>query len=538
MAERVANESSKAAAVDASAKPGDATDHDDMAATQMAPAPNDAPAAGPAEKSSGNATRAADGRSPSTTARKISQLGDFKLLKKLGQGGMGTVYLATQISLDRKVAIKTLSKELSQRADLVQRFLREARAMARLAHANIVQVYAADSAHGLHYAAIEYIDGRSMQDWMDRLKTLSVGDALHVALVTAEALSHAHDENMIHRDIKPDNILVTRKGVVKVSDFGLVKAVDEDVSMTQSGTGMGTPLYMAPEQARNAKHVDRRTDIYALGTMLYYFLTGQHPYTAASTLELILAKEQGRFTPARRLNPEVPERLDLMIDKMIARDPQHRYASCEELIADLESLNLASGSLSFIDVPDKAAVRRSSPSRAGLSGSSPTLPAMPRSSAEDAELAKPQESVVVREQIWFVKFTNAQGRLTVSKMTTDQVRRGLKAGTLDLKTTASKSAKGEFLPLAQYREFEQQVHGRAVMAKAEKRSRGLADMYEQIDKEVRRHKRWRFFRRLTEGALGWFGLVIWLAVIAGLGYLAYLFVPRLYEFVAEKLNVG
>ncbi|MFN7147434.1 MAG: serine/threonine-protein kinase, partial [Myxococcota bacterium] len=281
--------------------------------------------------------------------KKVSRVGDFQLVKKLGQGGMGTVFLAKQVSLDRLVALKTLSKELAKREDFVARFLREARSMARLDHPNVVRVYAAETSQGLNYAAIEYVDGQSMQKWMDALGKLSVGDALCVTITAADALRHAHEQQMIHRDVKPDNILVTKRGVVKVADFGLAKAVDEDVSMTQSGTGLGTPLYMAPEQGRNAKHVDVRTDIYALGCTLYYFLTGRLPFTGKDAVEIILAKEQGKFSSVRKLNPEVPERLDLMIDKMLARDPAHRYATCAELLKDLTSLKLANPSLSFVD---------------------------------------------------------------------------------------------------------------------------------------------------------------------------------------------
>ncbi len=202
--------------------------------------------------------------------------------------------------------------------------------MARFTHPNIVQIFDVDEVQGQHYASIEFIDGQSMQKWMDQKKRLSVADALHVTVVCCEALGPRTSRTMIHRDIKPDNILVTQKGVIKVADFGLAKATDEDVSMTQSGTGLGTPLYMAPEQARNAKHVDKRTDIYAVGCMLYYFVTGKLPFAGSNTLELIMAKEQGRYQPPRKLNPEIPDRLDLIIGKLIEKDPKNRYADCSK----------------------------------------------------------------------------------------------------------------------------------------------------------------------------------------------------------------
>ena len=246
--------------------------------------------------------------------------------------------------------------------------------MARLQHPNVVQVYAADSLSGVNFAAIEFIDGQSMQNWMNELKQLSVGDALHVILVCADALKHAHDQNMIHRDIKPDNILVTSKGVVKVADFGLAKALDEDVSMTQSGTGLGTPLYMAPEQARNAKHVDKRSDIYALGSTLYYFVTGKLPFTGENTLELIVAKEKGTYTSARKLNPKVSERLDLIIGKMLLKDPKDRYGDCGDIIKDLGNLGLANPALTFIESAGGTAVVNASVAAASAASMSRMQP--------------------------------------------------------------------------------------------------------------------------------------------------------------------
>src|SRR5207248_6262426 len=138
--------------------------------------------------------------------------------------------------------------------------------------------------------------------------------ALHIVLACAHALQHAHELKLVHRDIKPDNVLLTRKGVVKLADLGLAKAQDEDLSLTKTGTGAGTPLYMAPEQARDVKHVDHRSDIYSVGCMLYYFLTGKLPFTGETLVEVIDAKQKGKFTPARRLNADIPPRLDLIID--------------------------------------------------------------------------------------------------------------------------------------------------------------------------------------------------------------------------------
>ncbi|MEX0704428.1 MAG: serine/threonine-protein kinase [Planctomycetales bacterium] len=447
--------------------------------------------------------------------RKVSQLGDFKLIRRLGKGGMGEVFLAKQVSLDRNVALKTLSKELAQKPDFVQRFLREARSMARLLHPHVVQIFAADSIQGVHFVAIEYIDGRSMQDWMDELKRLSVGDALHVVLRCAEALKHAHEENMVHRDIKPDNILVTRRGLVKVADFGLAKAVDEDVSMTQSGTGLGTPLYMAPEQARNAKHVDQRSDIYALGSTLYYFLTGQLPFTGENTLELIIAKEKGKFTNARRLDSEVPERLDLMIDKMMAKDPAHRYSDYGELIRDLSGLHLDNPGLSFIAAEGRVEISTSAGPRSGGATrvSTGTTAATGRPAAPAGGAAAALEKTV-----WQVQHRNQQGTTVVTKMSTEQVLRAIRANTLDVMARARTSRQGDFLPLSQFPQFADAMQGRAVKYAADRKSQGMKDLYAQLDRQDQWRKKFRWLRNLGSNLKGLVGLVLWLALIAAVIY--------------------
>lgn len=476
--------------------------------------------------------------------KKSTQLGDFKLKKRLGKGGMGEVFLAQQVSLDRPVAIKTLSKELASKPGFVERFLREARSMARLQHQNIVQVYAADSVKGIHYVAIEYIDGRSMQDWMDQNKTLSLGDALHVVLVCAEALKQAHDQNMIHRDIKPDNILVTSKGVVKVADFGLAKAVDEDVSMTQSGTGLGTPLYMAPEQARNAKHVDLRTDIYALGCTLYYFLTGQLPFTGKDTLELILAKEKGTFKSARSISKEVPERLDLMIDKMLAKDPAHRYASCQEIIQDLGGLGLQNPALSFIagSVPNPSVGSPSMVSRGAVTqapggqtmaqtATNQKLPPPPGKASEpltsraDATRTDMSQSMV-SSKTWFVKFVDAKGKTNMSKFSTEQVIKGIKSGMFDKRSRAREGNQGPFVPLTQFNEFEGLMHQRLAQASVNAKGKQAANMMQKLAAQEDRRRRWKWLKNLMFNIKGGIGLLIYLiilAVLVGGIWVAFLF---------------
>ncbi len=488
---------------------------------------------------------AGDAKQPAKT---VNQLGEFKLVKKLGQGGMGEVYLATQVGLDRKVAIKVLAKQFAKKPDFVQRFYREARSMAKLDHPHIVRCYSVGEDKGVHYVAIEFIDGASMQKWMDKLGKLSIGDALHCVLVAAEALHHAHELGLIHRDVKPDNMLVTTTGVLKVSDMGLAKAQDEDVSMTQSGTGMGTPLYMAPEQARNAKHVDLRTDIYALGCSLYYFLTGKLPFTGENAMELIVAKEKGNFTPARRLNSEIPERLDLIIDKMISKDPKHRYASCAEVIRDLEALGLDNPSLSFIsETGIEAASRATAATRRGGATAVPhgatAAPASARASQIMAAHAKPAaaaEPAVTDSpgQLWYVRFANSEGKITVAKMTSAQVKQAIRSGIVDLRARASLTSNGEFLPLAQYAEFEAAMKGLAVKTKADHRSHSLAAEFQKLDRQHGRRKYWRMLHNFIQSTMGAFSLIIYLAVLAGIGYLGYMYIPKGYEFVAGKLGMG
>jgi serine/threonine protein kinase len=448
-------------------------------------------------------------------------IGDFRLERLLGKGGMGEVWLAHQVSLDRKAAVKLLAKHLADKPDFVKRFYREARAMAKIDHPQAVRVYAVDEADGVHFVAMELIDGKSLQDWLDKLGKLSVGDALHVTLRCAEALAHAHSMQMIHRDIKPDNIMITSKGVVKVADFGLAKALDdEEMSMTQSGTGLGTPYYMAPEQARNAKHVDGRCDIYALGATLYHLLTGALPFKADSLIELIKLKDTGKFPPARKTSPEVPERLDLILDKMLAPNPDQRFKDFHEVIRLLNGLGLASPSLSFITAADKVVVATGTPAAAPkltppASKSSANAPGAKTAAPGGTSKAAGAKTAAGTETVWFIQFKTAEGKDTIARWTTPQILQALRTGTIDAKAKLKQQASDSFLPIAQFREFEQAVQGLLIKQKADKKAGDMKALYAQIDHQEKWRKTTRKIQAIFSGALGFISLIVYLALIGG-----------------------
>lgn len=469
---------------------------------------------------------------PDKGGKSIKQLGDFKLVRRLGKGGMGEVFLAQQISLDRPAAIKLMSKQLAAREDFVKRFYREARSMAKLDHPNAVRVYAVDQDHGLYYVAMEYVDGQSMQKWLSQLGKLSVGDALHVILRSAEALREAHSRNMVHRDIKPDNIMLTAKGQVKVADFGLAKALDEEeMSMTASGTGLGTPYYMAPEQARNAKHVDGRSDIYALGVTLYHFLTGKLPFEGGSAYEIITAKEQGKSVPARKLNPEVTERLDLILEKMIAPKPDHRFQNLDEVIQQLGGLGLASPSLGFIDHPDKVVVGTAAPQRTVPRPAAPNRSAAPVSAAPTSEVPGPSDR-------WQIQFIDTAKKPVSFQWSTEQVLKALRSGQLPPSGKARKTSGEPYLPLAHFPEFKQTVQGLLIKSKADQKAGDMKTMYAKLDKQERWRKTVKKFQGFFSGVMGLVSLVVYLAVIAGVCAGAYFAWPYVFKTVQDQVPLN
>gem|GEM_PF-665150 len=263
------------------------------------------------------------------------QIGGFAILEKIGEGGMGAVYRAQQISLERIVALKLLSPKLASDPKYTDSFLREARSAARLQHANIVAVFDAGKVDEFYYYAMEFIHGESLQKWVARDGALPEPLALNVALCVADALRHAWvTEHLIHRDIKPDNILVDTHGNVKVCDLGLAKYFGETTLMSLSGQVYGTPQYMSPEQAR-AQHVDCRTDIYALGLVLYHALTGQIPFHGGTPAEVMARQLYEQLDDPRDTVPQISVHTVRILEKMVSKDTAQRYDNWGDVLRDL-----------------------------------------------------------------------------------------------------------------------------------------------------------------------------------------------------------
>jgi serine/threonine-protein kinase len=264
-------------------------------------------------------------------------LGDYRILRRLGQGGMGQVYLAEQIALKRHVALKLLNPELAADADSLKRFEREATAVAKATHANIVQVYAFQSVGGHHLIALEYVEGKNLREYLEKKGPPEILLGLSIMRQVAAALQRASELGIIHRDIKPDNVLLTRKGEVKVADFGLSRAAD-DQSLTKSHISMGTPLYMSPEQFEAKKTIDHRADIYSFGATCYHMFAGHPPFKGTAPLEIAVQHLQNEPQPLAEIRPDLPRELCAIIHKMMAKSPADRYQMGREIVRDVAKL--------------------------------------------------------------------------------------------------------------------------------------------------------------------------------------------------------
>jgi serine/threonine-protein kinase len=278
--------------------------------------------------------------------------GRYELGDRLGAGGMSTVQLAFDRRLERHVAVKILAEHLADDAQFVTRFRREALAAARLVHPNIVQVFdfGVDEASGRQYIVMEHIHGQSGAEILRDRGVLSVADALNMVSQCCRGLDYAHRNGVVHRDVKPGNLLRTDDGgVVKLADFGIAKAAAEESSITQVGAVLGTAAYLAPEQAAGEK-AGPRSDLYALGVVTYQFLSGRLPYEAQSLTELALKQQRETPPPLNQINPEVPVELAGAVDRALALDPRARFQS-----ADLMREALVDGARGVGKAPDRNA---------------------------------------------------------------------------------------------------------------------------------------------------------------------------------------
>jgi predicted Ser/Thr protein kinase len=276
-----------------------------------------------------------------TSGLRPPRIGRYQLTSTLGRGAMGVVYLGYDEAIDRQVAIKTIHRTLLEGADgteWLERFRREVRAAGRCLHPNIVTVFEYGEENGVPYIVMEYVQGRELRDYLKDRRPLPPANAVAVVVQVLHALDHAHACGVVHRDIKPGNIILLADGQVKVSDFGIAR-VEATSGMTQHGMTVGTPGYMAPEQF-GGQEVDRRADLYATGVVLFEALTGTRPFAGRSSSELMYKVLHDPPPRVTMVNPRLPPELNAVLDKALAKAPDERFQDANRFIATLESLRL------------------------------------------------------------------------------------------------------------------------------------------------------------------------------------------------------
>jgi tRNA A-37 threonylcarbamoyl transferase component Bud32 len=254
--------------------------------------------------------------------------GPYKITERIGEGGMAVVYKGYQQSLNRYVAIKVLRTELAQDQEFVTRFRREALAVAEMSHPNILHVYDAGYTNGMYYIVMAFVDGGSLKELVSQ-GPVEMDYAVSITTQVADALHHAHQRGLIHRDVKPNNILMSRDGRPLLTDFGIAKALHESTGLTRTGTSIGTPEYMAPEQVQGQK-VDGRTDIYALGIVLYEMLVGWVPFSAHTPVAALYKQVNEPPPPPRQANINVPDWLEAVVLKALAKSPHDRFQQASD----------------------------------------------------------------------------------------------------------------------------------------------------------------------------------------------------------------
>ncbi len=266
-------------------------------------------------------------------------IGGCRIEKKIGEGGMGSVYLGRHKTLDIPRAVKVLPKHIDLKdPEYSQRFFREARIAARLRHPNLVQVHECGAEEGYYYLIMDYVEGPTCRELVEREGTLDWKEAIRITRQTAQGLEYAASKGIIHRDVTPGNIIIDSDGTARITDLGLAKETAADATgLTRSGASLGTPYYMSPEQINSARDVDFRTDIYSLGATLYHMVCGTVPYTG-TTFEVMTKQVREPLPSPKNHVPDLPDALCDVIRKMMAKSPNDRYGSYQDLIDDLDKL--------------------------------------------------------------------------------------------------------------------------------------------------------------------------------------------------------
>lgn len=261
--------------------------------------------------------------------------GRYEILDRVGGGGMAIVYKALDILLHRHVAVKILRLQYVHDEEFIERFRREAQAAASLSHSNIVSIYDVGQEEEIHYIVMEYIEGTTLNDLIKDKAPLQVEEAIRIASQICEALEHAHHNQIIHRDIKPHNILIGKNGRVKVTDFGIARAVTSS-TITQTGSVMGSVHYFSPEHAKGT-FTGEQSDLYSLGIVMYQMLTGKLPFIGESPISVALKHLQENVEDPRLVNPLIPQSVENVILRAVRKDPSDRYSSASQMLEDLES---------------------------------------------------------------------------------------------------------------------------------------------------------------------------------------------------------
>jgi serine/threonine-protein kinase len=374
---------------------------------------------------------------------------------------MSTVYLAWRQGDDRPVALKVLSEALAGNPTHVERFRREARSCLTTDHPNLVRGLAAgrDPATGRQFLCLEYVPGPTAHEWLADRGPLSVADAVHLAADLGRALEYLHRHNVIHRDVKPENVVLSPAGVARLLDLGLARRLDEaGDQLTSLDSRFGTPYYMPFEQALNAHFVDGRSDLFALGATIYHLLTGSVPFPGDDPAAITRLKERGEFTPARALNRRVPPILDALLSRLLAVDPRRRFQSASELLVALERTGLAAALPSWgsLDEALRDPVMRqrltapTAPTQLDLPPAHHTPPALPALS----RTAPPTAAAVAPEAPWLLRVRTSGGGWRVRRASTEVVLRLARAGRLPIGVCAARPGKRRvWRPLRTYPEF-------------------------------------------------------------------------------------